>query len=237
MGALVMGDWQAIGNDPCPSAAKASFALTNASSSGEWQADDYTNMESGMIPPEASAIGSGESGIDPTHLLTLTLEMVGEENITSNLILHNKLLRSNCKALSIPNHQCFWNPTSRITGEECNTCRPACLSKQRSLTIYQITIGASLLALAAPLGFVFVAVVTSGYGSLKHQVLNVLYIHKYYNCQYDCGKWLNVLQDKRYKEILMLYSPQSLPVIAAFFSVLKYIKSCKSREHTNIIPY
>ena len=118
IGALVMGDWQAIGNDHCPSAAKASLALTNASSSGEWQADDYTNMESGMIPPEASAISSGESGIDPTYLLTLTLEMVGEENITSNLTLYNQLLRSNCKALSIPNHQCFWNPTTNVSGTQ-----------------------------------------------------------------------------------------------------------------------
>ena len=174
IGALVMGDWQAIGNDPCPSAAKASLFLSNASSSGGWQVDDYTNTESGILLPEASASSSGEYGIDPTHPLTLPLEMVGEDNITSNLSLYNQLLRSNCKSLDIPNYQCFWNPTSRITGEECNTCRPACLSKQRSLTIYQISIGASLLALAAPLGFVFTAVVTSGYGSLKHQVSQIL---------------------------------------------------------------
>ena len=65
---------------------------------------------------------------------------------------------------------CFWNPVSRITGEECNTCLPACLSRSKSLCFYQFSVGVLMLAIATPLIFVFVSIIASDIMPVGSQV-------------------------------------------------------------------
>jgi MFS family permease len=78
-------------------------------------------------------------------------------------------LVENCEALSSSGHECFWNPQSEVTGEFCNTCLPVCLGKQKSLNIYQFSLGVLLLALST-LGFVFTSAITSEITAVESQV-------------------------------------------------------------------
>ena len=75
-----------------------------------------------------------------------------------------------CESLNVSGYDCFWNPQSRVTGEFCNTCRESCLSEQRSMDLYQFGVGVLLISLASPLGFVYVAAITSGITSVESQV-------------------------------------------------------------------
>ena len=79
-------------------------------------------------------------------------------------------------------NDCFWNPQSRITGESCNTCFPACLSVHKSLCFYQFSLGVLLLAIATPLLFVFTSIISSDIIPVGSQVIYTL-IHTYNNTQ------------------------------------------------------
>ena len=165
VGGVLMGDWQAIGHDPCSSASGVHPLNTSTNTSVLEDSDtDLSGMLSSGIFSSSSGLGSGENeSEDPL------LPLSDMDNSTLDSVLH-QLLAERCEALSSSSHHCFWNPNSRITGEHCNTCHFACLSEQKSLNFYQFSIGAALVALCAPLGFVFVAVVTSGITSVEHQV-------------------------------------------------------------------
>ena len=145
VGAVLIGDWQAIIDDPC------SLAPLNTS--------EPCDTENGSSFPGLSSNISIASGSIEDDCL----------NSTSNSSLYQQLVES-CEALSNSSHQCFWNPKSRITGEFCNTCLPTCLSKQASLNIYQFSLGVVLICLSGPLGFVFTSAVTSDITSVESQV-------------------------------------------------------------------
>ena len=82
----------------------------------------------------------------------------------------NTSLVEECEAKSSSAHKCFWNPQSRVTGEFCNTCIPRCLSQQKTLDVYQFSIGVLLLSIATPLGFVFISAISSDVTSKESQV-------------------------------------------------------------------
>ena len=50
------------------------------------------------------------------------------------------------------NQDCYWNPSSVISGEYCTECLPACLSKSGSLHFIQLCIGMPLLIISSMLG-------------------------------------------------------------------------------------
>jgi MFS family permease len=114
---------------------------------GDWQAitpDPCTNYTLGPFQ-NSSAWGSGnEEG----------------EVLTSD---------EGCQSLSGPNDDCFCNRQSRVTGEFCCECVDACLSAQKSHNIYQFSIAAVFLALAAPMGYVFVSAIASDITSINSQ--------------------------------------------------------------------
>ena len=95
---------------------------------------------------------------------TLNITMVfSDTNVT-------QLLVENCEAQSSSNHQCFWNPQSRVTGDYCNTCLSTCLSHQTSLNFYQFNLGVFLVAMGSLVGFIFINAVNSDVTSTKKQV-------------------------------------------------------------------
>ena len=92
-----------------------------------------------------------------------------EELLCSNSSLHQKVIET-CEIQNITGHLCFWNPKSRITGEFCNTCHESCQSEQKAMNFYQFGIGVLLVSLSSPLGFVYVATITSDITSVESQV-------------------------------------------------------------------
>ena len=150
-GAALVGDWQAIGHDPCSS---ADLGPLNTSTNGSvLNENDFTNSNGSGV----EMLFSG-SGIDEQDSL------------------HQHYV-DKCQAMSTSSHQCFYNPTSRVTGEYCNTCLPRCLSEQRSLNFYQYCVGVLLLSFAAPLGYVFNSAIASDLTQLKSQVIVYLHAH------------------------------------------------------------
>ena len=158
LGSVLVGDWQGIGHDPCSSA--NIIGPFNTSTNGS-RLEDNDHSQSGMF----SADSTLSSGGDSIYLLPLSDEI----SSSSNSSLDNWWVES-CEALSSSSHQCFWNPKSRITGEFCNTCHTACYSEQKSLNFYQFSLGMSLISVSAILGYLFVTIVISGYGTLEQQV-------------------------------------------------------------------
>ena len=56
-----------------------------------------------------------------------------------------------CELLNAVNEtrtQCFWNPTSRVTGRHCILCREVCLDKSTSLTLAQLIPGMIVAAIS-----------------------------------------------------------------------------------------
>ncbi|CAI7991588.1 hypothetical protein GBAR_LOCUS783 [Geodia barretti] len=91
-----------------------------------------------------------------------TTDVVDGNNITSSFENINDHINStfewnidNCEGKSTSNHECFWNPSSRVTGDHCHTCHNACLSKQAFLNFYQFNIGVLFLSVGATLAYVF----------------------------------------------------------------------------------
>ena len=173
IGCVLMGDWQAIGHDPCSSTNASVIQQFNTSmNSSELTDGDYgwsgissTSMASGLNSGFDTMYYSGDSFVPYP-------ELSDEINVTSN---SNQTLLERCEAQSSSSHQCFWNPNSRITGEFCNTCHASCHSQQKSSNLYQFSAGVLLLALAASLGFVFISAIASGYTPVESQVCVVLY--------------------------------------------------------------
>ena len=164
VGILLMGDWQAIGRDPCSSAFNTSVNVTTGVSG----CDDNmiaSGMEIDMgLPsdPECQSNSTSSQAMGGELDVNLTLP-------SSNSSDYQQMVDS-CEAQSSSSHQCFWNPKSRITGEFCNTCQTVCLSELTSINFYQFTAGVLLVSLATPLGFVFISATTSDFTPLHTQV-------------------------------------------------------------------
>ncbi|CAI8010907.1 hypothetical protein GBAR_LOCUS7119 [Geodia barretti] len=97
----------------------------------------------------------------------------GLDDINANLTGF-QLSVADCEAQSTSSHQCFWNPQSRVTGDYCSTCLPACLSQQTSLNFYQFSAGVFLTALGSLLGYIFVNALNSDVTPVKHQAILIL---------------------------------------------------------------
>ena len=70
-------------------------------------------------------------------------------------------------------YQCFWNPSSRITGQYCEMCRPVCLSKEYSLPFLQLIIGVVFVAPGYPLGRIgLTLLVSDGLGKASQVSIN-----------------------------------------------------------------
>ena len=169
IGCVLMGDWQAIGHEPCSltnanaiqhlntSINSSDSADTNYGPSGVSSASRASGLSSGLD----TMYYSGDSFIPP-------LAPSDEINDTTN---SSQRLVERCEALSSSSHQCFWNPNSRITGEYCNTCHASCHSEQKSSNFYQFSAGVLLVSLASALGFVFISAIASGYTPVECQVM------------------------------------------------------------------
>ena len=112
-----------------------------------------------------------------------TTDVVDGNNITSSFENINDHINStfewnidNCEGKSTSNHECFWNPSSRVTGDHCHTCHNACLSKQAFLNFYQFNIGVLFLSVGATLAYVFNFALLSDIVPPENQV-NRLTIH------------------------------------------------------------
>ena len=75
-----------------------------------------------------------------------------------------------CEAQSSSGHQCFWNPQSRITGDDCDTCLATCLSHQASLNFYQFNVGVFLLMTGSVLEYIFNLALISDITPAENQV-------------------------------------------------------------------
>ena len=116
VGSVLIGDWQAVFDEPCSSA-----PLNISEPCGSENRSSFPGLSSN-ISIAAESIENNCS------------------NSTSNSSLYQQLVE-NCEALSSSSHQCFWNPKSRLTEEFCNTCLPTCLSEQASLNFYKFGLG------------------------------------------------------------------------------------------------
>ena len=173
IGCVLMGDWQAIGHDPC--------SLTNDNATQQFNtsinSSELTDTDYGWSGISSTSMALGRnSRFDTIHYSGDSFvpypALSDEINVTSNF---NLTLLERCEAQSSSSHQCFWNPNSRITGEHCNTCHASCHSQQKSSNFYQFSAGVLLLALASSLGFMFISAITSGYTPVESQVCALLY--------------------------------------------------------------
>ena len=140
-GSAFVSDWQAIGHDPCSAAPNSS--ITDGMFNDSYNEVFYTGD---LFSNETS-----------------------DTEVTNTSSPYLELLKAYI-AQSSSSDRCFWNPQSRVTGDFCNSCAPACLSEQKSLNIVQFSIGALLIASSASLGFVFISAVTSEITSVESQV-------------------------------------------------------------------
>lgn len=141
IGVILLGDWQAIGHDPC---LQSETSTVNSTYSGYNSSDqnDFLN-----------------------HFSLSALESDGTENCSLS-----SFHEVSCETWSTSSHQCFWNQKSRITGEFCGTCHEVCLSEQRSMNFYQLCIGVLLICVTIPVGFVAIPAILSDITSVESQV-------------------------------------------------------------------
>jgi hypothetical protein len=143
LGALLVGDWQSTAHgNPCQ------MPVTT----------DCSNNLSLEITSGLSPLGDEDN-------LALNCS-----NISIQYLSFNERYVDTCESLGTDDNSCFWNQQSRVTGDFCNTCLPACLSRQATLNFYQFSSGVLLLSIAAPLGFVFTSAVASEITPLESQV-------------------------------------------------------------------
>ena len=81
---------------------------------------------------------------------------------------------ADCEAQSTSSRQCFWNPQSRVTGDYCSTCLPACLSQQTSLNFYQYSLGVVFLTAGSNLLYVLVPALASDVTPPNNQVRDII---------------------------------------------------------------
>ncbi|CAI8058537.1 hypothetical protein GBAR_LOCUS31827 [Geodia barretti] len=142
LGALLVGDWQSTAHgNPCQ------MPVTT----------DCSNNLSLEITSGLSPLGDEDN-------LALNCS-----NISIQYLSFNERYVDTCESLGTDDNSCFWNQQSRVTGDFCNTCLPACLSRQATLNFYQFSSGVLLLSIAAPLGFVFTSAVASEITPLESQ--------------------------------------------------------------------
>ena len=180
VGVLLMGDWQAIGHDPCSSMFNTSVNVSTGVSS----CNNLITSRMGIImvlssDPEGPSNSTTSQVLGDELGMNLASPSSSSSSSSSNSSDYQQMINSTCcEAQSSSSHQCFWNPESRITGEFCNMCHRECLSKKTSINFYQFTAGVLLVSLATPLGFIFISAITSDFTPLHSQVTCVLsHIH------------------------------------------------------------
>lgn len=141
-GTLLLADWQSIGGNPC---------------------SNYTTSHNEPQFLSLTELNINSTGNEITFPGDNTTTTTTEKHFTY-LTHHDKEI---CEALS---SDCFWNPHSRITHEDCNTCLPVCLSRTKSLCFYQFSLGVLLVSIASPLLFVFSSAISSDIMPVKSQV-------------------------------------------------------------------
>ena len=172
-GAVLLADWQGFDANPCssPSMNVSTLAVENNAT------NSINNTQKTFITD-----GSGGSG------LALSSGWWNNDSIVS--IRNNgspfstNIDRELCESQSISIDECFWNPKSRVTGEHCTTCRPVCLSTQKSLNFVQFSIGVALIAIMLQPGVVFYIVVASNITNKQYQVCVGLQTHHIENNNY-----------------------------------------------------
>ena len=168
---------------------------------GDWQAIGQKDPCSSHIAPTFL----NASGDVSSDLVSSGLGSANEMSLNvSDTVLHH-YWRESCEALSSTSHQCFWNPSSSITGDYCNTCSKVCLSARNSLNFYQFNAGVLLVSLATPLLFVFISAVASDYTAVESQVMknqNFVYIefiifinHAGNSFEFNYWCWSNLSSD------------------------------------------
>ena len=90
----------------------------------------------------------------------VTSDAGGTPNTLGNTMNESNLTQfhlntKQCEARRNPGHKCFWNPLSRVTGDECGTCYEGCLSLQTSLNFYQYAVGVFLVGVGSTLEYIF----------------------------------------------------------------------------------
>ena len=153
IGTLLLSDWHGFGGNPCNP-----LSMNVSSVSQKSTSNDGLDKSHSFSAHDSIWSGSG-SGLDRGHDGANTSE--NEDSL---------LVREFCESLSTSDHQCFWNPKSRVTGEHCTTCRSVCLSKQKSINFIQFSIGVALIAIMLQPGVVFYIVVASNITDKQFQV-------------------------------------------------------------------
>ena len=120
---------------------------------GDWQAIGQGEPCSGMANANQSQF-SGDT------------DVISTEDLATNLTSY----QYQCESMSSQDHQCFWNPTSQITGEFCSSCLATCLSKKTTINFYQFTCGLVLLSFTYPISYVFNTALASGVTPVASQV-------------------------------------------------------------------
>ena len=115
------------------------------------------------------AIGNKPCSYTNTSNITDYNDCTASFTCTNNSTNLSMFVRS-CEAMSSSSDECFWNPKSRITGEFCNSCVSVCLSKEKSIDIYQFGLGVVFISLSASLGYTFLSAVMSDITPVDTQV-------------------------------------------------------------------
>jgi len=148
VGLAITGDWQSIGHDPCLTASSNSYMnLTNST----------PILDSNSTLMQAQGWNVGNRSLE----------------LQSNASLDVDLLKAaTCKAHSSPDHTCYWNPMSPVTGKLCKVCDQTCRSVQKSLNFIQFAIGVTLLTSCTPVATIVTNLVTSDFIPLEFQLTN-----------------------------------------------------------------
>jgi MFS family permease len=116
-------------------------------------------------------------------------------NTNESNVTQFQLLVEKCEARSTSGYECFWNPHSRVTGDQCNTCYEGCLSLQTYLNFYQYTVGVFLVSVGGTLEYIYnfallsdiippenqgsITAFTIGCGALSRTVTPLWYVESY----------------------------------------------------------
>ena len=167
-GTLLIGDWQGIkGENPC------AMNTTHVSSIQPGMSGDVVDSATpGPLPEIYSASGCCDYQLTSVSGSFLT------ETLTTDNTTHKPHNREQCESQSTSEHQCFWNPESRVTGDHCAACTPVCLSTQTSLNFAQFTIGVALATSLIPIGTYYSAVLASNLAGKRLQVNETINKHR-----------------------------------------------------------
>ena len=149
VGAALIADWQAIGNDPCTQFSPFHHPeLTNRT--GAICLNNLTNLEAHInVSSHGSPCGA---------------------NVT--------LIRTVCESLGDTKYHCYWNQHSRVTGEECHACPSICRGEYKSLNFAQFVVGSVLFEFGIPVIRTALMVVIASNLSTGIRVRTVYTYHK-----------------------------------------------------------